>query len=111
MGPKIIGNNPPTAIIDAQKQGKVFIINFTVNVTLKNLLIQNGTAIKDTTNPFGGGIYNNGTLNIQNCTIQENTAKYGGEIYNNKKCILNLTDTNANQNTANNDGGEIYNYK
>ena len=88
-------------MIDAQQQGRVFNILSGVNVTLQYLLIQNGNATKDTTNPNGGGIYNHGTLNIKNCTIQNNKAYDGGGIYNEEGSTLTLTGSNVYNNTAN----------
>jgi methionine-rich copper-binding protein CopC len=104
-GPKTTGK--PTAVIDAKNKAKIFLINYGVKVTLQYLLIQNGNATKDNANPYGGGIYNNGTLNIKNCTIQKNTATYGGGIYNDRGTVT-VTDSNVNNNNAN-DGGGIYN--
>ena len=77
IGPKPTNKNPPTSVIDAQKQGRVFNLCESVQVTLKYLLIQNGNAPTD--DDYGGGIYNNGILNIQNCIIENNSAIDGGE--------------------------------
>ena len=53
-GPKTTGTSSPTAVIDAQNQGRVFNITSGLNVTLKYLTIINGNASKDTTNQDGG---------------------------------------------------------
>ena len=55
-GPTYTGT--PTAVVDAQNQGRVFYIPSEVTVTLQYLLIQNGNAATDTANPNGGGILN-----------------------------------------------------
>ncbi len=110
-GPTITGNNPPTAVVDAQQLGRVFNIPSGVTVTLQYLLIQNGNATTDTANPNGGGgICNKGNLTVTNCSINNNTASYGGGIYND---YGNLTVTNSTlkNNTAKVvfGGGGIYN--
>jgi methionine-rich copper-binding protein CopC len=102
-GPQPTGNNPPRAVIDAQQQGRVFNILSGVNVTLQYLLIQNGNTVTDIANPFGGGIYNTGTLNVKNCSIQTNNASSGGGIYNTG--TLNITGGTINNNTAIYGGG------
>ena len=58
IGPKTTNKNPPTAVIDAQNQGRVFNIPEGFNVTLQYLLIQNGNTETDIDNPSGGGVYN-----------------------------------------------------
>ncbi len=133
-GSQPTGDNPPTAVIDAQNHGRVFNISSGVNVTLKYLLIQNGNGTTDITNPLGGGIYNTGTLNLKNCSIKTNTAASGGGIYNtgslsvtggtinnntatdgsgggisNDYGTLNINRTAINNNTATYGGGGIYN--
>ncbi len=107
-GPQISGYNLPTAVVDAQNQGRVFNISFGVIVTLQNLLIQNGTVTTDPS--YGGGIYNSGILFINNCTIQKNTAnRHGGGIYNTADGNVTITNSNVYNNTATNDGGGILN--
>lgn len=59
-GPQNTGTGK--AVIDAQKQGRVFNITNGANVILKYLTITNGNASKDTSNSYGGGIYNNEVL-------------------------------------------------
>jgi methionine-rich copper-binding protein CopC len=108
-GPQSIGNNPPTAVIDAQKQGRVFNIPVGVNVTFQYLLIQNGGVETGYDVRYGGGIYNNGTLNIENCTIQKNTAySSGGGIYNHGGTVT-LNYSNIYNNTALDYGAGLYN--
>jgi len=105
-GPKVTGKTTPTAVIDAQGQGRVFYIPTGVNVTLEYLTIQNG----DATN--GGGISNDGQLNLQNCTVQSNTATGvggGGGVSNGG--IMTIDDSDINNNIATDgNGGGIYNY-
>ena len=101
-GPVTTGE--PTAVIDAQQQGRIFYINSGVTVNIQYLTITNGTATS------GGGIYNYyGTCTITDSTITKNFANYGGGIYNTGTCTV--TGSIINNNTADGAyGGGIYNY-
>jgi len=52
---------------------RVFTVNTGVTVSLANLTIANGSAASS-----GGGILNNGTLTVTNCTITGNTGNNNG---------------------------------
>jgi hypothetical protein len=96
-GPKTVNNNPPTAVIDAQQLGRVFTINSGIKVNLQYITIQNGNKVT------GGGIYNNGELNVQGCSIQNNNgSKYvlGGGVYNDVNGTLTIIDSNVYNNSA-----------
>lgn len=54
----------------------VFYINPGVIVNISKLTIENGNA------PFGGGIYNNGSLTVADSTVTGNSSTNGGGIYN-----------------------------
>ena len=56
---------------------------------------------------YGGGIWNNGTLTVSDCTIAYNTAKYGGGIDNGG--TLTVSNSTIAYNTASVSGGGIYN--
>jgi hypothetical protein len=100
-GPKTLGT--PTAVIDAQKLGRVFFINPGVTVILKNLLITNG---KSTLN--GGGVYNLGNLTVGHCYITNNNATYyGGGVFSGGTSKVTMTSTVITQNRAY-DGGAFY---
>jgi len=79
----------------------------TVYLTIINSEIANSTA----TTAGGGGIYNQGLLNLINVVIRENTASasngYGGGIYNLGEADLN--NTTITNNTAVSGGGGIRN--
>lgn len=102
-GPKTTGT--PTAIIDAQNNGRVFNITSGIKVNLKYLIIQNGNATKNSDTQNGGGIQNSGNLTVTNSIIQKNTAYtkdieslYGGGIYN--LGTLTITGSTVKWNTA-----------
>jgi predicted outer membrane repeat protein len=57
----------------------------------------------------GGGIFNEGTLTVANCTFQNNQANLGGAIYNNGTQMTVTGSTFNSLNTAVG-GGAIFNY-
>jgi CSLREA domain-containing protein len=57
---------------------------------------------------FGGGIYNNGTLTVTSSTFSGNSASSGGGIFNNIG-TLTVTSSTFSGNTASDDGGAISN--
>jgi len=89
---------------------RIFQITAGTTVTIDGLTVSNGRADDD---EEGGGIYNQGTLNLTSSTISGNSASegYGGGIYNSG--TLNLTSSTISGNSALSllfpDGGGIYN--
>jgi predicted outer membrane repeat protein len=73
------------------------------NVMINDLMITHGSATN------GGGIYNKGTVTMNNkSSVSNNTARYdGGGIYNNGTVTLN--GSGVSKNTAGTRGGGIYN--
>ena len=68
------------------------------------------TIAGDNTADRGGGIFNRGNLMVTNSTISDNTAQIdGGGIYNTDDGIIGLTGTIVQGNIAGDDGGGIYN--
>jgi len=81
---------------------RVFQVNSGATVTLNQLTIANGFTGE------GGGIYNNGSLFLNNVAIANNRSiEKGGGIYNAGSLSLNSTTVNGNQSLQ--DGGGIYN--
>ena len=109
-GPTISINATPTAVVDSQGQGRVFYIPSGYNVTLEYLLIQNGNATTNEVNLNGGGILNNGILNLQNSDVKDNIANDGGGGIANWGTIT-VSDSNIYNNTAiTTNGGGISNW-
>lgn len=89
--------------------GRVFTIDPGVTVTIENMLVRNGNV---TTVPaHGGGIYNAGTLTLNNVTVSGNRATgpnlgadggeaFGGGIYNADTGTLTLNNSTVSGNTA-----------
>jgi predicted outer membrane repeat protein len=126
--------NNGQATINAQGKGQVFYIMGGVFVKLQNLMIENGKAdnggaiyntmsngltIKDctfnnnTATNSGGAIYNDGALIVTGCTFKGNTATganaVGGAIYN-RPFTFNVTGSTFTGNSANYEGGAIFNH-
>ncbi len=102
--------------ISGNNSRRVFVVNSGALLTLDSLTITNGLAASlcSGTDGLGGGVYNAGTLTIQNSTFSNNSAVYqsacggnGGGIYSTGAvAIINSTFSN---NTAGQSGGGVYN--
>jgi hypothetical protein len=104
--------NGPTALtvnISGGYQTEVFQINPRTVVTMNNLAIINGIATLPPSGG-GGGILNQGTLNLSNCLLAHDSANVGGNgggIYNNGGTVT-LTNCTLSNDKADNGGG-LYN--
>ena len=101
---KLIGSGASTTILDGGAINTVVTIYSTV--TLSGLTIQDGNAFQ------AGGIYNAGTLTINNSTISNNFAQFryrgfGGGIYNYGGLTINNSTVSGNGAIL---GGGIYNF-
>jgi CSLREA domain-containing protein len=114
-------------VIDANQQSRVFSVASGADVTLDGLTISNGkisgSSSGSSSSNEGGGIFNDGTLNVTNSTLSGNSVSssafadfnQGGGIYNNG--TLNITGSTLSDNSAGggsgignaNRGGGIYN--
>ena len=107
-GQKPSTNNPPTSIIDAGQQGRVFYINPGLNVTIQYITIQNSLTSSDDLPDGAGAVYvDNSELNVNNCSFHGNTAGSGGAICN-IQGNLTVKYSTFTSNIADN-GGAIYN--
>ncbi|GEM_PF-1711866 len=98
-------NGAANTILDAGQAGRVLALPLGVTVTLDGLTIQNGLGALG---GFGGGIYNNGTLTVQNCILNGNAGPIsGGGIYNDG--TLAVINSMLSGNTATMFGGGLYN--
>jgi uncharacterized repeat protein (TIGR01451 family) len=112
----IQGNGPANTIIQAGTNttngiSRVFEITSGNTAEISGVTIRHGRATVDfgTAGAFdGGGIFNNGTLTVNNSTISQNIAdRQGGGIENDGTLVV--TDSTISQNSANNgDGGAIH---
>lgn len=104
----ITGAGAGSTIIDANQIDRVFHVHSGRVAAITDVAIRNGYLTG--ANPFGGGIYNQGTLTVSSATISGSYSNAnGGGIYN-KNGVLTLMNSTLSQNTAHQSGGGIYNY-
>nr|WP_302146579.1 right-handed parallel beta-helix repeat-containing protein [Methanobrevibacter smithii] len=99
----IIGAGADKTIIDLNKT-QFMDIKSTSSVVLTNLTIINGYT------KYGGAIYNNGNLTIQNCNFKNNSATSGGAIYSGTTANLNIYSSTFEDNVVTDRGGAIFSY-
>ena len=79
---------------------RVFQVDVGVTAALSGLTITGGSTIGG-----GGGLYNQGTATLTDCTISGNSADSGGGLDNPSTATLTLTDCTISGNSARYDGG------
>ena len=100
----INGQSEAGTVINGTGTNWIFHINSGINLTITNLTITNGNS------NYGGAIYNDGTLTVDNSTFTNNTATdYGGGGAIVNEGTLNVTDSNFEGNNAG-VAGALYNY-
>jgi hypothetical protein len=103
----LIGAGTDSTYLDGNDAHRVLTASSN-NLTLVDLTVQNGR----TTNENGGGIYNFGTLTLQNTRILSNTAagasSGGAAIFNTGELIIQNSEISGN--TAGSVGGGIYSW-
>ena len=98
----IRGVSPKTTIIDAALLDRVFHVFPGASLTLENLTIKNGSSFD------GGGIFNEGILNLTNVNVICNVAaNQGGGIYNTG--TMTVKNAAIAQNVAGSRGGGVDN--
>lgn len=117
--------------ISGNESVRVFFVEHDVTATLIFLMIRDGKP----TESNGGGIFNNGTLTLEYCTVFYNEAAFnggginnyghltlyrssigsnksnfhGGAFYNDSGSTLNIVESAVFENTAGRNGGAIFN--
>ena len=101
--PEVINGPSAGVTISGGGNTQVFNIESGVTATMTGLTITGGKA------SYGGGLYNNGTLNLNYCTVAGNEANDdGGGLYN-LNGNANLNECTFSQNSAGYYGGGVYN--
>lgn len=108
-GSMTIDGRGQSITLDGQNQTQV-ISTSSSNLTFNTLTIANGS----TSNGFGGGIYNTGTVSIYNSTLSGNSTSggLGGGIFNTGTVYINNSTLSNNSASGNlGEGGGIANYE
>ncbi len=99
----IVGTNETKLTItrdsSASPAARIFFVQAGASLTLTNTVVTGGTAPLD----FGGGIFNEGTLNLINSEVTGNSASGGGGIDN--RGTLNSINSTISNNIAFGQGG------
>lgn len=108
----IQGAGAGTTIVDGDGLDRVFQVLPDVTVTLVDMTIQGGKAAAGIFR-IGGGIWNEGKLTVDRCTVQDNAADFtGGAIFNGfsftQTARLTVKDCTLTGNSAG-QGGAIFN--
>jgi predicted outer membrane repeat protein len=106
----ISGPGPDSLAISGGNAYRVLEIASSTAVTITGVTVENGIAAGEGDDADGGGIYNEGTVDISNATIYSNTASIsGGGIYN-AGGTVDISNATIYSNTATTySGGGIYN--
>lgn len=96
---------PSGITISGASSSRVFSIDTTGSLVLNNITISNGRAPASS----GGGLLNEGNLELLDCTVTGNTAVAGGGIWNEGGRVT-LMNTTVSGNGATNSGGGIGNF-
>jgi uncharacterized repeat protein (TIGR01451 family) len=98
-----------TSTIDGQEVRRGVTVNSGVTAIVERFAVQNGLS-----SDYGGGIYNDGTLTLNDGIVSGNTAVYhGGGVYNyNGTLTLNssVVSDNAVTDVSSGRGGGVFNY-
>jgi hypothetical protein len=102
---QILGPGANILTVSGNGANPVFDVNAGVAATIAGLTIADGFGV------IGGGMYNDGTLTVTNCTLSGNSSADllygGGGIFNDG--TLTVTNSTLSGNSASSDGGGIYN--
>ena len=98
---------PATGVtVDANHTSRVFMIDSGVTAELSSLTITGGYTYDDPATIWdGGGIYNAGTLALDQVAISHNSGNLGGGIFNDSAATLTINNSSVSQNDAGQGGG------
>jgi predicted outer membrane repeat protein len=94
------GAGTDLTIIDGGNTTPGLTIGVGTNVYVRDLIIQNGL-----NTIYGGGIRNQGTLELQDCIVQNNSAPGGGGIFSDQSITIDHCRINDNLATSYGGGG------
>ena len=101
----IIGPGSSNLAIDGNNNDRIFYISLNRTVTIFGLSLQNGESTD-----YGGAIYNEGTLTINNSSLSGNHTTSSGGAINNNFGTLTINNSSLSGNIADAYSGAIRNY-
>ncbi len=78
----MVGAGATSTIIDANQIDRVIHVTSTGSLQVSGLTLKDGQLNTGQSNTFGGGLYNQGAVDIINLIVSNNTAESGAGIYN-----------------------------
>ncbi len=112
----LLGQGPTNTIVDAEQNGRVFLIAEDVEATICGITITGGLVegMGDDTNlspGAGAGIFNDGTLLLSNSLVTENSANLAGAgIWNNTDSVMHIRNSTISLNISGQSVGGFGNY-
>jgi len=103
----IRGAGAAATIIDGQQLDRVFHVLPTASASFSGITIDDGNA--EDTPDGGGGIFNEGSLTLGDCTLTNNSARAGGAIYSLGPTLL-VRNCVLGGNLSAFEGGAIFSY-
>ena len=101
------GSSSLTATLNAYDLGRVVYVHTGATVTLTRIILQNGEAVGAGINNHGGGVYNNGTLVLDQVYLTQNNGDNGGAVYNSNRLTVQESFVGPNNTAVN--GAAFYN--
>jgi len=93
--------------VSAGGKSRVFLVDKLVTASISGLTFSGGKVSGGGVAGFGGGLLNDGTVSLTDCTVSSNSAYNGGGLFNDGSA--NLTDCTVSGNSAGYDGGGLDN--
>jgi predicted outer membrane repeat protein len=100
---QILGPGANNLTVSGNGANQVFDVNQGATATITGLTIADGSATN------GGGILNDGTLTVTNCTLSGNSASSAGGGIDNAGTLMITNCTISGNSSASGDGGGIWN--
>ena len=91
-----------------QTDFRIFTVAAAGDLTVQNIRLEDGCATGAGTAQLGGAIYNLGTVEVVNSTIDGNSANRGGAIFNDAGTVV-VTNSTVSNNVTGSSGAGIYN--
>lgn len=112
----IVGKGPVNSIVNAQENGRVFLIAEDIEASICGITITGGFIEGEGTETnlapgAGGGVFNDGYLLLSKVVVEDNSANLaGGGLWNNTDSEMHIKNSTIRLNTAGQSVGGFGNY-